>query len=142
MKFFWVVFVLVAAMAGAQALIYTPAATLQWDPVTALDDGVLIGPTDVVTYEVGRSADPVVDRLAPEMTLGTTAATTFPITLPPDGTWYVYAVRAVLTTDDGQTILTSTWNWSDQNGAETPSPFWYRHPAVVPPSVPLGFAGR
>lgn len=141
-RFLILALLLVAGIAWGQALIYTPNATLSWNAVTELDDATLIDLTDVVEYEVGRSADPVADRNAPEVILGTTNALAFGIILPQDGTWYTYAVRSVLTTDGGATVMYSGWNWSDQNGAATPAPFWYRHPATVPPSIPMGFAGN
>jgi hypothetical protein len=133
---------LTASLGFGQALIYTADATLSWDAVTTLNDGTAIDAADTVEYEVGRSPDPVADRANPAMIIGTSTTTSLAITLPDDGTWYVYAVRAKLTTDGGQTTLYSPWNWSDQNGLATPDPFWYRHPSTVPPSVPLGFAGQ
>lgn len=134
-------FLVIASSVWAQALIYTQQATLSWNAVTELDDGTPIDPADTVQYEVGRSIDPVADRTTPETIVGMTTTLTLDVTLPQDGQWYVFAVRAVLVTDGGQTTLYSPWNWSDQNGVATPDPFWYRHPSIVPPSIPLGFAG-
>jgi len=133
---------LVAAVAFGQTLTYTDAATLSWDAVTMLDDSTPIAPADVVAYELGRSPYPVANRLLPDAIVGVTNGLEMAITVPSDGVAYAYAVRTKLTTDGGATVLYSPWNWSDQNGAATPTPFWYKHPAVVPPQSPLGFSGN
>lgn len=142
MKRLVVLFLLAAALGFGQALIYTPNATLSWEAVTTLDNGNPIPADGVVTYEIGRSPDPIPDRNAPASLLGETAALSFPIVLPEDGVWYAFAVRTKLVADAGATVLYSPWNWSDDNGASTPNPFWYRHPSTVPPSAPLGFRGQ
>ena len=133
---------LVAAVACTQTLTYTDAATLSWNAVTMLDDSTPIAPADVVEYELGRSPYPVANRMLPDAVIGVTNGLSIAVTVPADGVAYAYAVRTKLTTDGGATVLHSAWNWSDQNGAATPVPFWYKHPAVVPPRSPLGFSGE
>lgn len=120
---------------------YTDTATVSWDAVTSFVSGVPFAPTDIVDYQVARSADPVLDRNTPDETLATVSGLSTIVTQPPDQTIYVYAVRTRVTTDEGQTILNSAWNWSDQNGTATPVPFVYRHPTTVPPNLPQGFTG-
>ena len=135
-------FLLVAAVTFSQAYIYTANPILSWEVVTQFEDGTPFEVGDAVQYEVGRSVDPVTNRVTPEQVIGITNGLSMAVVVPDDMTWYVYAVRSVVTTDGGSTVLYSTWNWSDENGAATPDPFWYRHPTTTPPSIPLGFAGN
>ena len=114
---------LVAGIAFGQT-VYVTDATIAWDAPAGYVDGSPFLPTDVVEFEVYRQDKAA---LLPLESLGTTGALTFYTVLPNDRTKYVYIVRAVLTTDEGQTMLYSEYAYS---------PFDLRHPSTVRPDAP------
>ena len=116
---------LVAGVAWGQT-VYVTDATIAWDAPTGYVDGSPFLPTDVVEFEVYRQDKAA---LLPLESLGTTGALTFYTVLPNDRTKYVYIVRTMLTTDEGQTTLYSEYAYS---------PFDLRHPSTVNPGAPGG----
>ncbi len=121
-----------------QDTLYKNTALLEWNAVTQYTDATPLLPTDVVEYEIYRSTYPVADRNLPNEFIVTTSNLSYMLTIPDDGNSHVYAVRAIVTTDEGQTTLYSAYNWSDLNGAATPNPFVYHVPQTKSPSIPMG----
>jgi hypothetical protein len=103
---------------------------------------VPLDPTDVLTYQVYRAADPVGDRQNPALyvLLGEVSVPLLHVIIPPTGK-YAYAVRAKVLTDEGQTTRYSTISWSDVIG-DALSPFLYKRPRNVDPKPPKGLAGQ
>ena len=132
-----ILFLIVMCVVGQDTL-YKNTALLEWDAVTQYTDLTPLLPTDVVEYEVYRSIYPVTDRGLPDEFIATTDNLSYMLTIPDDDNSHVYAVRSVVTTDEGQTVLYSSYNWSDLNGAATPNPFVYRVPQIKIPDIPMG----
>ncbi len=121
-----------------QDTLYKNTALLEWEAVTQYTDATPLLPTDTVEYEIYRSTYPVADRNAPGELIGMAMGLSITLTIPDDGNSHVYAVRAKVTTDEGQTALYSDYNWSDLNGAATPDPFVYHAPQTKTPDIPMG----
>ena len=143
---------LIAGIAFGQVTIYNRSdAPMEWDPITATEtvididgDGQAdedVGGDQIVEtivsleYEMGRSLDPVADRLNPDVILVQTPLAIYTDDLPADGQVYIYALRVLYTTASG--VSRSAWNWSDQNGAATPNPFGFRDSSA--PESATGF---
>jgi hypothetical protein len=124
--------------AVGQDTLYKNTALLEWEAVTQYTDATPLLPTDTVEYEVYRSTYPVADRSAPDEFIGITSALNMMLTIPNDGYSHVYSIRSKVTTDEGQTVLFSFYNWSDLNGAATPNPFVYHAPQTKTPNFPMG----
>ena len=129
---------MVVCVGIGQDTLYKNTALLEWEAVTQYTDTTPLLPTDTVEYEIHRSTYPVADRLNPDELIGMATGLSITLTIPDDGNSHVYAVRAVVITDEGQTTLYSAYNWSDLNGAATPDPFVYHAPQTKIPDIPMG----
>jgi hypothetical protein len=108
----------------------TNQATVAWDAVTTLADGMPIPAGDVVKYRVylaNHQTDP--DKANPAL-LGETDLLDYTITLNTEGR-FVVGVQTVRYDGAGVELEVSTINWSDVNGEETPNPFGIFH--HIPP---------
>lgn len=124
-------FVFVFAACG-QTTYYGIGGTLEWDAASQYEDATPFLPTDVVEYEVYRSVDPVTDRLVPDVFLATVPLTEKAVLFTVDKS--AYAIRTKITTDEGNTVLFSEFNWSDitEPGETTPAFLCKRRTDKVP----------
>jgi len=137
-KYLVLILIFISVLTFGQDTLYKNTALLEWDAVIQYADSTPLQPTDVVEYEVYRSTYPVGDRNAPDEFIGVTSNLSYMLTILNDSNSHVYAVRSKVTTDEGQTILFSVYNWSDLNGVATPFPFVYRMPQTRSPAIPMG----
>ncbi len=91
---------------------YRNTFTLEWDAATAYEDSTPFLPADIVEYEVGCSIVPVADLTGPDFVVGLATSISIFITVPVGSDFLRYAARTKLTTDEGQTLLYSDWEWA------------------------------
>lgn len=87
-------------------------ATIAWDAVTEMQGGELIPETDIVEYKVhlaNATTDP--DKTNPAE-IGTTAETTYTITLNTEGKFFV-GLQTLRMTSDRTSVSESVIGWSD-----------------------------
>ncbi len=108
---FLLLFLIVGFIACGQNY-YRNTFTLEWDAAIAYEDAIPFAPTDIVEYEVGYSTVPVTDLTSPDFVVGLATSTFIFITVPVGSDFLQYAARTKLTTDEGQTLLYSDWEWA------------------------------
>ncbi len=91
---------------------YRNTFTLEWDAAVAYEDATPFAPTDIVEYEVGYSIVPVADLTSPDSVTGLAGSVSIFIIVPAGSDFLRYAARTKLTTDEGQTVLYSDWEWA------------------------------
>jgi len=132
------VIVLVASMASyaiAQEWKTANQYVLTWDAVTTKTDGNPFSSGDVIEYTVflvNAVTDP--NKTNP-VEVGTTAETTYTLTLNTEGKYFVGVRTNRTLVDDPDTTLTSEVAWSDDAGA-APTPFGVM--SFLAPAAPTG----
>ncbi len=109
---FLLLFLIVGFIACGQNY-YRNTFTLEWDAAIAYEDATPFLPADIVEYEIGYSIVPVTDPDNPYFIVGGASGLTIFIAVPVGSDFLQYAARTKLTTDEGQTILYSIWEWAD-----------------------------
>lgn len=124
MKKIFLILLMVLPFLLGQAVVRENPVSIAWNPVAAMGG-------DAISYEVFIA--PIDDKAAAE-SIGLTDLTEMEISINVEGDWIV-GVRTVRTITESEEILYSEINWSDENGINTPDPFFIRN--YIAPAAPI-----